>query len=410
MVSISCRCLRDDQVAFFSQLFTSRSTSLLKQTAHLAYGLEMRGAPHILVNFLVFALVLFTRHVNAAEPDTATPSKDSATPVSESCDPRVPHAAADARRVADEFFTRGKQLGERGLIANACRCFDASNELAPGRGGTLLNLGLCHEAMGKYAAAYRELTLALAKAKLDKRADRESLAETHLAALRERFGWLSVTPPSKAPDGLMVTLDGETIERADWRDFPTGPGAHTLRATAPGYAPEDVQVEVYAGQNVGIFLKEFRRVESPPGAGPAPVVDSAPFAPVSTPLQPSESRAASRTTDTATSNGAHSNDASPSALPTLRTTALITGIVGIAVSLGAGAWALERASVVEASCNAQRQCSDRGLDAAITGRTLLLVSDVGLLVGSLGLGTWALWPMLTAGSEPTAGVVVGGTF
>src|SRR5262245_42564670 len=57
---------------------------------------------------------------------------------------------------ADAAFRRGRALMAKGETEQACAEFEASMKLDPER-GTLYNLGLCHEALGKLATAWAEL-------------------------------------------------------------------------------------------------------------------------------------------------------------------------------------------------------------------------------------------------------------
>ncbi|HTR51376.1 MAG TPA: hypothetical protein VMJ10_11760, partial [Kofleriaceae bacterium] len=57
---------------------------------------------------------------------------------------------------ADAAFQRGRSLMASGDIAKACTEFEASMRFDP-EWGTLYNLALCHERLGKLATAWTEL-------------------------------------------------------------------------------------------------------------------------------------------------------------------------------------------------------------------------------------------------------------
>ena len=65
--------------------------------------------------------------------------------------------------IAEALFQEGKALLDRGEVPAACRKLEESVRLdrLP---GSLLNLALCHEAEGRVATAWGELTEALAVA------------------------------------------------------------------------------------------------------------------------------------------------------------------------------------------------------------------------------------------------------
>jgi hypothetical protein len=147
---------------------------------------------------------------------------------------------------ADVLFSEGRRLLEGGQISEACARFEMSYRLAP-RGGTLLNLGLCHEKQARLVEAHAELSAALAKAREDKREDRVPIAAEHLAAVAARLGWLDIAPPSNVPyDELELTVDGRRLARSEWRAVAVESGPHVIVATARGFHPRRVDVPVAA--------------------------------------------------------------------------------------------------------------------------------------------------------------------
>jgi hypothetical protein len=148
--------------------------------------------------------------------------------------PAAAQTAPDSAR-AEALFQQARQATAEGRLAEACSLFEASQRLDPG-GGTLLNMAVCHEQLGKTATAWQEFQQALARAREDKRADREALARTHLENLSARLVWLTVTvaPDALAP-GLEVTRNGIPVPAADYnKAVPIDPGDYVLAARAPG--------------------------------------------------------------------------------------------------------------------------------------------------------------------------------
>jgi hypothetical protein len=200
-------------------------------------------------------------------------------------------AGSAGAQVPDETGTHARQLFDEGraLLGEqqydaACAKFEESLRLDAG-GGTLLNLALCNELRGKTATAFAQFDEGLRWAHRDGRADREQLAEEHLAALRSRLSTLRiVVEPSARARGLSVRRDGIEIGQVSYGEpIPVDPGEHVVEVSAPGrvsrrfvetVGPDGDQREV--------------RIGALADASPAPVVDApiqrpAPSAPAPAP-------------------------------------------------------------------------------------------------------------------------------
>jgi hypothetical protein len=147
------------------------------------------------------------------------------------------HAWADPiteKTVAQALFDEGRTALAANHIAEACSKFGESYKLDPSA-GTLLNLGICNETLGRTASAYAELNESVSRAIRDQRPEREKLAREHLMLLNPRLSRLTVTTAPGAQEGLVVALDGTVLPRGVWGvAMPVDPGDHTVEATAPG--------------------------------------------------------------------------------------------------------------------------------------------------------------------------------
>ena len=153
-----------------------------------------------------------------------------------------------------------------------------SQRLDPG-GGTLLNLALCHEKLGKTASAWGEFKEALAIAKQDHREDRIGFAEQHIGTLEPQLSYLTIeVPDESAVDGLVMVLDEAELGQASWNlPLPVDPGERNVRAQAAGFSPWETTITVAGGgdrQQLAV-----PRLEALP---PAPVAP-APLAPTAAP-------------------------------------------------------------------------------------------------------------------------------
>jgi hypothetical protein len=188
------------------------------------------------------------------------------------------------RALATELFNRGRALMAEGRVAEACPAFAESQRLDPG-GGTLLNLALCHEREGKLATAWVELDEALAVAEREGQGDRVALARARITAIAPLIPRLTLTVPASVdvPE-LVVTRDGTRVARVAWgTPMPLDPGAHRVEASAPGFAPWSVTVDIAAGERralaVGPLVAAAPAPASPPASARAPLAVPAPAAP-----------------------------------------------------------------------------------------------------------------------------------
>jgi hypothetical protein len=154
----------------------------------------------------------------------------------------VPVVFADAAQdkvLAGQLFEDSKALMKAGNFKEACPKLEASAKLDPNAGGTVLNLGLCYEGLGRpaTACAYFKETITRAKAAVPPRPDREQMAREHLATLEPILSYVTIrVAPDAHVDGLHIELDGKSLDEAVWgSSFPIDPGSHHLAVSAPGH-------------------------------------------------------------------------------------------------------------------------------------------------------------------------------
>jgi hypothetical protein len=150
------------------------------------------------------------------------------------------------RALAQSLFDEARTLIEQKRFSEACPKLAESDRLDPG-GGTLLNLGVCHENEGKLARAWVELNEAVSRAIRDGRKDREELAREHITALGKRVPRLRVVV---AEADAQVTLDGEPV-RSLVSPLPLDPGPHVLVVTAHGKRSRTFRADAAADGAVG---------------------------------------------------------------------------------------------------------------------------------------------------------------
>ena len=156
------------------------------------------------------------------------------------------------RAEADVEFQRGLTLIDQGKIAEACAAFEASMKLDPQR-GTLYNLGLCHEKLGKLATAWAELD---ELSRTDTNAARGKDAGRHAAELLPRLPKMHITIV-KPIDGLVLTRDHLDVTALAGKDAPVDPGKYTFEATAPGHRHFISDIGFEEGQTTQVEVPEL---------------------------------------------------------------------------------------------------------------------------------------------------------
>ncbi len=172
---------------------------------------------------------------------------------------------------------------EQSKFAEACPKLAESQRLDPGT-GTLLNLALCHERVGKLATAWSEYNEARAAAERDGRADRIEFATKQLTGLGTKLSRLTIEiAPGASASSVEVRLDGVVLEPAALGvATPIDPGKHSVVATLPGKKrwAKTIRVRVDKAEAFEVVVpelqSEFASNPEPTGAEPEPIEDEVP--------------------------------------------------------------------------------------------------------------------------------------
>lgn len=298
-------------------------------------------------------------------------------------------AHADKMTDAEELFRRGKQLMAEKKEKDACPLFEESNKLDP-QMGTLLNVAICHESIGRVASAWGEYRAVEQMAQVANRQDRVDLAHKAAAKLEGRLPRLKITaPPENKVEGLAVKIDGEAKAESLWSGVAIDPGTHKIETSAPGKKPNLSDVKIDKEGQVVTFTVPKLEDAPPPPVDPPTGEDPAVKAKKREALEKQIAANKSR-----------------------RTKGFIVGGLGVAVAAAGGVFgvlALTKNSDASKACPAP--CIN-GSDAAneannATDRALLFanVANVAIPIGALVtiLGGYML---VSAGptSMPTAGL------
>jgi hypothetical protein len=298
-------------------------------------------------------------------------------------------AAADDRATAQQLFEQAKRSMRNGKYAEACPKLEAAAELSR-TPGVRLNLADCYAKIGRTAsawAAYEEAG-AIAERAGDSRAVEQ--AKQARAALGPKLTYLAILVGPKVrqiPD-LAITRDGKLVPSAAYDDaLPVDPGAHELRASAPGYVDWTSTKEVAgAGAHVEIEV---------------PMLDKKPDASTALPASAPVHEPASQTVATA--------DIPVGDGSFRRTLAYVAGGLGI-IGVGAGSYFALKANAMKDDYESHRnddgtcrdlECETLSHDAHDAGNTATLAFIAG---GSLLAASVVLY--VTAPSRSARGPVV----
>jgi serine/threonine-protein kinase len=184
--------------------------------------------------------------------------------------PASAQPSLSARAAAAALFEDGKRLMSENKYAEACPKLEESQRVDPGM-GTLYQLSVCYEAVGRTASAwvgFREVAgLALAAGQ----ADRERAARGKASALETKLMRLKITvQAANTGTGVEVKRDGAVISPALWgTPVPLDPGKHKVSAAGPDKDPWEVTVQLdQPGATINVEVPPLQ--DRKPGVVPPP--------------------------------------------------------------------------------------------------------------------------------------------
>ncbi len=271
------------------------------------------------------------------------------------------------RAAAEVLFEQGREAMAAGDYDEACAKFEASMALdsAP---GTLMNLGNCEEQRGNIASAWERYVAA--QRELPSSDRRRDFAAEKVQELEPRVPKLTITIASSAPEGTQVRRDDIDLTGSVGVALPLDPGTYEITASAEGYNDHTFDVELGLGETLELEVHPGEELPPEPDVSPRPAAQVR-----TDPMSPLNRR-------------------------TLAYVAGGVGAAGIIGALTAGAFAYGEKQTMDDECDADRNCSQKGLDARDRGATYALVSNISGAVGVVALGT-GVYLFLTS-QEPSA--------
>ena len=178
-----------------------------------------------------------------------------------------PAVSSENRAAAETLFFTARGYMEAGRYAEACQKFSESYRLDPAA-GTLLNLAVCHEKIGKIASAWAEFKQAASEAKKAGRADREDLAKQHIDVLEPELPYLRVEVPAAARvPGLEVVRNEVSLLSGSWGiELPVDPGDLEIIVRAPGYKPRTSRISIGKREHKAFTVQGLEKAPIPPPA------------------------------------------------------------------------------------------------------------------------------------------------
>ncbi|MDB4960714.1 MAG: hypothetical protein JWP01_713 [Myxococcales bacterium] len=143
-------------------------------------------------------------------------------------------ASADtSQQEADKLFAEGRELlTVKKDSKAACEKFEAAIKLDVTATGTMLNLGLCYENLGKYATSLKWFRRAQAAAAENKLAEYENAAKDHTTQIISKVPILKLQV--EGPADTEIRIDGEKVDPTSYGRVEADPGTHEIVGRAAG--------------------------------------------------------------------------------------------------------------------------------------------------------------------------------
>jgi hypothetical protein len=167
-------------------------------------------------------------------------------------------AAADPKvERADEFFAEGKALLDSNLL-QACAKFDESLRYNPAAIGTLLNVALCDEKLGRIASAVAKFSEARDRAQEQGLTQHILAAKQHITALEPDVPHLTIRLTESLPD-TKILVDDHLVLPDALTSIAIDPGERIIVVNAPDRLPYRTQVIIGKAEHKDIVIPALAR-------------------------------------------------------------------------------------------------------------------------------------------------------
>lgn len=161
--------------------------------------------------------------------------------------------AETPQQQADKLFAEGRELlTVKKDSKAACEKFEAAIKLDALATGTMLNLGLCYENLGKYATSIKWFRKAQAAASENKLTEYENAAKEHTGTIAPKVPTLKIIVDG--PPDAEIRIDGDRIDATTYGKVEVDPGTHEIVGRAPGKKKVVQTVQLTDAQNEAVTI------------------------------------------------------------------------------------------------------------------------------------------------------------
>jgi hypothetical protein len=288
---------------------------------------------------------------------------------------------------AEALFSEGRRLLLEGDYEQAILKLAESQAQDPAS-GTLINLALAHERMGRIATAWALYEQAAILARRDGRTDRRATAEAKRAELEPKVPRLTFRAERPIP-GLTISWGSAGIGAAALGSpIPVDAGEYRIVASAPGHDLWTTTIRVREGERLGVEIPDLPTIPQQFDSAQATGGKRSPA-----PSRQSELERA---------------PVAPSQGSALALLLGASGLASVGIGVGFGVHALNKYSEAERGCPSHKGCDAHSLGAWHSAETSAWVSNIGIGVGSAACvtGLWLLWRADKSANSRTAVVPV----
>jgi hypothetical protein len=200
---------------------------------------------------------------SSAPAPSAAPSGTAAAPTSASSTTAAPGATAaptaqpSAAQDAGQLFQSGRDAFKAERYADALDLFKKSYALEA-TPGTLLNIALTEEKLGKTGTALRDFERVVGLFKSDD--DRMPIAKDGVARAAARAPHLKIDRAAGAPPTMAIKIDGEALAAGLLgEDQVLDPGPHTITTSVFGFEDRAYQLQLTEGQHLALAVETGKR-------------------------------------------------------------------------------------------------------------------------------------------------------